>query len=50
MLWAKADVVLAVGTRLHLPISAWGVDDKLNLIKIDIDADEMPSRPRRCRS
>jgi acetolactate synthase I/II/III large subunit len=40
-LWAKADVVLAVGTRLQLPINAWGTDDKLTIIKIDIDAGEM---------
>ena len=29
MLWPKADVVLAIGTRLHLPISAWGIDEGL---------------------
>jgi acetolactate synthase-1/2/3 large subunit len=40
-LWPKADVVLAVGTRLQLPISAWGTDDKLTIIKVDIDPDEM---------
>jgi acetolactate synthase-1/2/3 large subunit len=40
-LWAKADVVLAVGTRLQIPISAWGTDDKLKIIKIDIDPEEI---------
>ena len=39
-LWAKADVVLAVGTRMFLPLSAWGSDDKLKIIKIDIDPTE----------
>jgi len=39
-LWAKADVVLAVGTRMFLPLSAWGTDDKLKIIKIDIDPTE----------
>ena len=39
-LWAKADVVLAVGTRMFLPLSAWGTDDKLKIIRIDIDPDE----------
>ena len=39
-LWAKADVVLAVGTRLFIPLSAWGTDDKLKIIKIDIDPAE----------
>jgi len=33
--------VLAVGTRLQLPISAWGTDDMLTIIKIDIDPAEM---------
>src|SRR5499427_4780265 len=36
-LWAKADVVLAVGTRMFLPLSAWGTDDRLKVIRIDID-------------
>jgi acetolactate synthase I/II/III large subunit len=40
-LWPKADVVLAVGTRLQLPLSGWGTDDKLKLIKVDIDRDEL---------
>src|SRR5262249_60114736 len=40
-LWRNVDVVLAVGTRLQLPISAWGVDDKLTIIKVDIDPAEM---------
>src|SRR5262249_5214883 len=31
-LWASADVVLAVGTRLQLPLS-WGTDEKLKIIK-----------------
>ena len=40
-LWAKADVVLAVGTRLQIPINAWGADDKLKIIKLDIDPAEI---------
>jgi acetolactate synthase-1/2/3 large subunit len=40
-LWAKADVVLAVGTRLQIPINAWGTDDKLKIIKLDIDPTEI---------
>jgi acetolactate synthase-1/2/3 large subunit len=39
-LWAKADVVLAVGTRMFLPLSGWGIDDKLKIIKVDIDPAE----------
>jgi acetolactate synthase-1/2/3 large subunit len=30
-------VVLAVGTRMFLPLSGWGTDDKLKIIKVDID-------------
>ena len=40
-LWPKADVVLAVGTRLQLPLAAWGTDDKLKVIKVDIDREEL---------
>lgn len=40
-LWASADVVLAVGTRLQWPTAVWGTDDKLTIIKVDVDPDEM---------
>jgi len=36
-LWAEADVVLAVGTRLHWPLVMWGKDADLKLIRVDID-------------
>ena len=36
-LWATADVVLAVGTRLDNPQLQWGLDDDLKIIRIDID-------------
>src|SRR5262249_51445113 len=39
-LWRSADVVLAVGTRMQIPLG-WGVDDKLKLIKVDIDPEEL---------
>jgi acetolactate synthase-1/2/3 large subunit len=39
-LWARADVVLAIGTRMFQPLSAWGTDDKLKIIRIDIDPTE----------
>ena len=45
-LWREADVVLAVGTRLHQPQVRWGVDNDLTLIRIDIDPIEI-SRIRR---
>ncbi len=39
-LWAKVDVVLAVGTRLYEPLVQWGYDKQLSVIRIDIDATE----------
>ena len=45
-LWAEADVVLAIGTRLFMQQGGWGVDDSLKVVRIDIDATE-PDRFRR---
>jgi acetolactate synthase-1/2/3 large subunit len=39
-LWAQADAVLGVGTRMQIPLMNWGVDDDLKLIRIDIDPQE----------
>src|SRR5205823_3273702 len=36
----EADVVLAVGTRLHWPITHWGIDRALAVIRIDANRDE----------
>ncbi|HEY6259388.1 MAG TPA: thiamine pyrophosphate-dependent enzyme [Xanthobacteraceae bacterium] len=41
--WAKADVVLAVGTHLHIPFNQWGVDENLAVIRLDADPEE-PAR------
>lgn len=40
MLWEKADVVLALGSRLQRPLMMWGTDAHLKLIRIDIDPQE----------
>jgi acetolactate synthase-1/2/3 large subunit len=40
-LWAEADVVLAVGTRLQRPLAAWGTDGAMTVIRIDIDPTEI---------
>ncbi len=40
-LWGQTDVVLAVGTRLKMPLTMWGKDDELKLIRIDIDPEEL---------
>jgi acetolactate synthase I/II/III large subunit len=42
-LWAEADVVLAVGTHLHMPLLHWGVDRDLAVIRVDADPQE-PAR------
>jgi acetolactate synthase-1/2/3 large subunit len=42
-LWAKADAVLAVGTRLFVQYQQWGIDDDLAVIHVDGD----PSEPAR---
>jgi acetolactate synthase I/II/III large subunit len=39
--WNEADVVLAVGTRLQPQQQAWGVDDDLKIVRIDIDSQEL---------
>jgi acetolactate synthase-1/2/3 large subunit len=40
-LWAQADVVLAIGTRLQSAQLNWGLDDVLKLIRVDIDHEEI---------
>ena len=40
-LWAEADAVLAVGTRLQHQRMTWGVDDDLKIVHIDIDPTEI---------
>lgn len=40
-LWAEADVVLAVGTRLQLQQMNWGVDADLKIVRIDADPEEI---------
>ena len=44
-LWETADVVLGVGTRLYNQQSQWGLDDGLQILRLDIDAEE-PARYR----
>ncbi|WP_372366036.1 thiamine pyrophosphate-dependent enzyme [Candidatus Uabimicrobium sp. HlEnr_7] len=36
-LWKSADVVLGVGTNMRIPIQKWGTDEKLKIIRIDVD-------------
>jgi acetolactate synthase-1/2/3 large subunit len=44
--WKEADAVLAVGTRLYSQQSNWRVDDRLAIVRLDIDPEE-PARFRR---
>lgn len=39
--WKDADAVLAIGTRLYWQQSVWGVDDRLPIVRLDIDAEEI---------
>jgi acetolactate synthase-1/2/3 large subunit len=40
-LWADADVVLAVGTRLQIQQMEFGVDERLAIVRVDIDPAEI---------
>src|SRR6516162_6994380 len=39
-LWGEADAVLAIGTRLLWPITHWGIDRDLAIIRVDADPKE----------
>ena len=39
--YKKTDVVLAVGTHMRIPLSRWGSDDDMKVIRIDVDNDAM---------
>ena len=40
-LWADADVVIGIGTRMEFPNLQWGTDDNLTIVQINIDPDEL---------
>ena len=35
--WQKTDVVLAIGSYLRNPLNDWGVDERMKIIRIDVD-------------
>jgi acetolactate synthase-1/2/3 large subunit len=39
-LWATADAVIGVGTRLYPQQSQWGVDEGLPIVRVDVDPEE----------
>jgi acetolactate synthase-1/2/3 large subunit len=45
-LWREADVVLAIGTRLHVPQTIWGLDNDIAIVRIDAN----PQEPARFRA
>src|SRR5437016_14170965 len=45
-LWAKTDLLLAIGTRMALQFIRWKqVPSQLRIVRIDIDPTEIPRRP-----
>ena len=42
-LWGEADAVLAVGTHMYIQHKQWGIDDKVDVIRVDADLEE-PTR------
>lgn len=38
--WEKADVVLTLGSRLTRPMTTWGTDENLKIIRVDINPEE----------
>lgn len=40
-LWGEADAVIAIGTRLRMPLVMWGRDEGLKIVRIDIDPTEI---------
>ena len=40
-LWAEVDLVIGLGTRLQSQVMAWGQDDAMKVIHIDIDKDQI---------
>ena len=39
-LWEKADVVVTLGSRIARPLMGWGTDEKLKVIRVDINPEE----------
>ena len=40
-LWKDCDVALGIGARMQPQVHAWGVDDDLKIIRIEVDEEEM---------
>ena len=44
--WPECDLVIGLGTRLAAQKYQWGLDDKIKVIHIDIDADQLTKSPK----
>ena len=44
-LWPECDLVIGLGTRLVAQKNQWGLDDKIKVIHIDIDAEQLSKVP-----
>lgn len=40
-LWATADLVIGIASHMQLPQMTWGTDDKMQILRIDIDPEEL---------
>ena len=40
-LWRTTDLVIGVASHMQLPLMTWGTDDKMQIIRIDIDPEEL---------
>lgn len=40
-LWKSTDLVIGIASHMQLPHMTWGTDDKMQIIRIDIDPDEV---------
>ncbi|MFT4726240.1 MAG: acetolactate synthase-1/2/3 large subunit [Granulosicoccus sp.] len=45
-LWPDCDLVIGLGTRLIAQKKQWGLDDKIKVIHVDIDADQLTKSPQ----
>jgi acetolactate synthase-1/2/3 large subunit len=42
-LWGEADVAIGIGTHMYIPFKQWGIDDDVEVIRVDAD----PAEPAR---
>jgi acetolactate synthase-1/2/3 large subunit len=40
-LWRDCDVVLGIGSRMQMALANWGVDDRMTIIRIEVDGDAL---------